>query len=158
MILPESWAAVLNVFAPVFVRRGTFRMFTVLATGMVAQTGRRTVVGMLAGAGMAQKVSFHAACRFFSAAVWDVDRLGLAAAGLIVRCLLDPDEPIVVALDDTLFKRWGRKVHHVFWTHCAMRRSVISPAQRGEIGGISLDPMAYPEPKGKIGDSSLPEN
>jgi len=116
------------------------------------------VVGMLAGAGMAQKVSFHAACRFFSAAVWDVDRLGLAAAGLIVRCLLDPDEPIVVALDDTLFKRWGRKVHHVFWTHCAMRRSVISPAQRGEIGGISLDPMAYPEPKGKIGDSSLPEN
>jgi DDE superfamily endonuclease len=149
---------VLQVFAPVFARRGTFRLFTVLATGMVAQTGRRTVVGMLAGAGMAQKISFHAACRFFSHAVWDVDRLGLAAAGLIVRCLLGPGEPIVVAVDDTLFKRWGRKVHYAFWTHCAMRRSVISPAQRGEMGGISLDPMAYPEPKGKIGDSSLPEN
>src|SRR5664280_2573012 len=99
MILPESWAVVLQVFAPVFVRRGTLRMFTLLATGMAAQTGRRTVVGMLAGAGMAQRISFHAACRFFSAAVWDVARLGLAAAGLIVRCLLGPDEPIVVAVD-----------------------------------------------------------
>jgi SRSO17 transposase len=104
MILPESWAAVLQVFAPVFARRGTFRMFMVLATGMVAQTGRRSVVGMLAGAGMAQKISFHAACRFFSHSVWDIDRLGLAAAGLIVRSLLGPDEPIVVAVDDTLFK------------------------------------------------------
>jgi hypothetical protein len=130
----------------------------VLATGMIAQTGRRSVVGMLAGAGMARQLSFHAACRFFSAAVWDVDRLGLAAAGFIVTHLLDPQAPIVVAVDDTLFRRWGRKIHNVFWTHCAMRRSVISPAQRGEIGGISLDPMAYPEPKGKIGDSSLPEN
>jgi hypothetical protein len=41
---------------------------------------------------------------------------------------------------------------------CAMRCSVISLAQRGEIGGKSLDPMANPEPKGKIGDNSMPEN
>ena len=138
MIMPESWAVVLNVFAPVFARRGTFRMFTVLATGMVAQTGRRTVVGMLAGAGMAQRMSFHAACRFFSSAVWDVDRLGLAAAGLIVRCLLGPDEAIVVALDDTLFKRWGRKVHHVFWTHdgSAQGKAKIGRGNRWVIAGI----------------------
>jgi DDE superfamily endonuclease len=138
MILPESWAAVLQVFAPVFARRGTFRIFTVLATGLVAQTGRRTVVGMLAGAGMAQRLSFHAACRFFSHAVWDIDRLGLAAAGLIVRCLLDPSEPIVVAVDDTLFKRWGRKVHHVFWTHdgSAQGKNKIGRGNRWIIAGI----------------------
>jgi len=34
---------------------------------------------------------------------------------------------------------------------CAMRCVVISPAQRGEIGGISLDPMANPESKDKMG-------
>jgi hypothetical protein len=45
-----------------------------------------------------------------------------------------------------------------FWALCAMGRSVISPAQRGEIGGTSLDPMAYPAPKGKIGDKSMPGN
>ena len=41
---------------------------------------------------------------------------------------------------------------------CAMRCSVISLAQRGEIGGRSLDPMANPEPKGNIGDNSMPGN
>jgi hypothetical protein len=41
---------------------------------------------------------------------------------------------------------------------CAMRCSIISPAQRGEIGGISLDPMANPAPKGNIGDGSMPGN
>jgi hypothetical protein len=138
MIMPESWALILNVFAPVFARRGTFRLFTVLSTGMVAQTGRRTVVGMLAGAGMAQRISFHAACRFFSAAVWDADRLGLAAAGLIVRCLLSPGEPIVVAVDDTLFKRWGRKVHHAYWTHdgAAQGKNKIGRGNRWVIAGI----------------------
>ena len=126
------------MFASVFARRGTFRMFTVLATGMVAQTGRRTVVGMLAGAGMAQRISFHAACRFFSAAVWDVDRLGLAAAGLIVRCLLGPGDPIVIAVDDTLFKRWGRKIHHVYWTHdgSAQGKNKIGRGNRWIIAGI----------------------
>ena len=138
MILPESWAVVLQVFAPVFARRGTFRVFTVLATGMVAATGRRTVVGMLAGAGMARQLSFHAACRFFSSAVWDADRLGLAAAGFIVDHLLDPQAPIVVAVDDTLFRRWGRRIHHVFWTHdgSAQGKAKIGRGNRWIVAGI----------------------
>ena len=111
MILPGSWAGVLEPCRPVFRRRGTFVLFTVLATGMVAATGRRSVVGMLAGARMAQQISFHAACRFFSCAVWDIDRLGLVVARLIVTRLLGPGEPVTVVIDDTLFKRWGRHVH-----------------------------------------------
>jgi hypothetical protein len=97
------------------------------------------VVGMLAGAGMASRISFHAACRFFSAAVWDVDQLGLAAAGFVVTHLLDPGAPVVVALDDTLFKRWGRQVvHHAFWTHdgAAQGKSKIGRGNRWIIAGI----------------------
>ena len=41
---------------------------------------------------------------------------------------------------------------------CATRRSFVCPAKRGEIGGISLDPMANPEPKGHLGDNSMPGN
>jgi hypothetical protein len=51
MVPPESWVVVLNVFAPVFARWATFRIFTLLANGMVAATGRRTVVGMPTGVG-----------------------------------------------------------------------------------------------------------
>jgi amino acid transporter len=34
---------------------------------------------------------------------------------------------------------------------CATRRGAISLAQRGEMGGISLDPMTDPKPKGANG-------
>ena len=138
MILPESWAALLEMFRPVFRRRGTFTLFTVLATGMVAQTGRRTVVGMLSGARMAGTISFHAACRFFSQAVWDVDRLGLIAARLIVERLVDENAPITVVIDDTLFKRWGRKVYHAFWTHdgAAQGGKGIARGNRWVVAGI----------------------
>ena len=44
------------------------------------------------------------------------------------------------------------------YDYCAMRRSVISPVQRGEMGGISLDPMAYPAPKGNTGTIACQEN
>jgi hypothetical protein len=113
-------------------------MFTILATGLVARTGRRSVVGMLAGAGMAGQVSFHAACRFFSHAVWDIDQLGLAVARLIVTRLLPAGEPIVVVLDDTLFRRWGRKVYHAFWTHdgAAQGKHRIGRGNRWVIAGI----------------------
>ena len=138
MTLPASWAVLLEMFRPAFRRRGTFTLFTVLATGMIAQTGRRSVVGMLSGAGMATAVSFHSACRFFSQAVWDVDQLGLVAARLIVARLLDVDAAITVVVDDTLFKRWGRKVHHAFWTHdgAAQGGKKIARGNRWVVAGI----------------------
>jgi hypothetical protein len=115
--LPASWRMLLETLRPVFRRSSTFGLFALLATGLVARTARRTVVGMLAGAGMAAVVSFHSACRFFSHYTWDTDRLGLAVAALIVDRLLDADAPITAVVDDTLFRRWGKKVHHAFWTH-----------------------------------------
>jgi len=138
MILPPSWAVVLETLRPGFARRGTFTVFCVLATGMVAQTSRRSVVGMLSGARMAQTVSFHAACRFFSHAVWDIDRLGLLVTRLIVDRLLGPDEAITVVVDETLFKRWGRKVSHAFWTHdgSAQGKNKIARGNRWAVAGI----------------------
>ena len=138
MILPGSWAGVSEPLRPVFRRRGTFVLFTVLATGMVAMVGRRSVVGMLAGARMAQQISFHAACRFFSHAVWDVDRLGLVVARMVVARLLGPGEPVTVVIDDTLFKRWGRHVHGAFWTHdgAAQGGKKIARGNRWVVAGI----------------------
>ena len=90
LTLPGIWGELLQMMRPVFRRSSTFGLFALLATGLVTRTTRRTVVGMLAGAGMAAVVSFHSACRFFSQYAWDTDRLGLAVARLIVDRLL-PD-------------------------------------------------------------------
>ncbi len=115
--LPATWRGLLEMFRPAFRRSRTFGLFVLLATGLVAQAARRTVVGMLVGAGVAAVVSFHACCRFFSHHRWDVDRIGLVLARLIVDRLLDAGAPIVVVVDDTLFRRWGPKVFGAFWTH-----------------------------------------
>jgi hypothetical protein len=44
-------------------------------------------------------------------AVWDIDRLGLSVARLIVTRLLTQGEPITAMIDDTLFKCWGCTVY-----------------------------------------------
>jgi hypothetical protein len=139
-MLPDSWSAVCEPLAAAFRRRATFRMFLILAAGMVAQRGRHSVVGMLSGAGMAGTVSFHAACRFFSHAVWDKDKLGLLVARLVVEWLLPAGVPLVVACDDTLFHRWGRKVHHAFWTHdgAAQGAAKIGRGNRWIIAGLAV--------------------
>jgi len=53
--------------------------------------------------------------RFFSAARWDTDVLGTVVIRLIVGWLVPMGEPLVIAVDDTMFRRWGRKVHGAYW-------------------------------------------
>ena len=48
--------------------------------------------------------------RFFSHARWSAEDLGLVLAKLIVALLMPDGEPVLVAIDDTLFQRTGRKV------------------------------------------------
>lgn len=138
LTLPPSWLELLETFRPAFRRSSTFGVFVVLATGLVTRSTRRTVVGMLAGTSMAAVVSFHSACRFFSTHVWDTDRLGLTIARLIVDRLVPAHAPITVAVDDTLFPRWGKKVHHAFWTHdgAAQGPAKLGRGNRWVIAGI----------------------
>jgi len=138
LTLPASWCAVLDTFRPAFRRSSTFALFALLATGLVSQAMRRTVVGMLAATGMATIVSFHSCCRFFSHHAWDADRLGLALARLIVSKLLPAGSPIEVVVDDTLFRRWGRRVHAAFWTHdgSAQDPNALGRGNRWVIVGI----------------------
>jgi hypothetical protein len=64
--------------------------------------------------------------------------MGLIAARLIVTRLLSPGEPVTVVIDDTLFKRWGRQVHHAFWTHdgAAQGGKKIARGNRWVVAGI----------------------
>jgi hypothetical protein len=48
---------------------------------------------------------------------WDVDGLGLALARVVVAAFGIDGQSLLVAVDDTLFHRYGRKVFGVFWQH-----------------------------------------
>jgi hypothetical protein len=116
LTLPPSLMALLATFEPCFTVP-TFRTFCALAAGFLAQTGRRTVCGMLTGAGLSRVWRHDRAHRFFSAARWSAEDLGLVLAKLTVMLLVPDGEPVLVAIDDTLFKRTGRKVHAIGWFH-----------------------------------------
>ncbi|MGH3555389.1 MAG: IS701 family transposase, partial [Mycobacterium sp.] len=73
------------------------------------------VTWMSAAAGMAGR--WRRACWFFSSAVWDIDDLGVAVARLVVKYLLSDADPIVVAVDGTFFKRWGKEVFQARWAY-----------------------------------------
>jgi hypothetical protein len=112
--MPATWRDLLEELLPAFRRRSTHALFMALACGMIL-AGRRTVVAMAAAAGMAER--FRRACWFFSHAAWDADELGLAVARLIVKYLLAGGEPVIVAVDGTLFRRWGKKVAQARWAY-----------------------------------------
>ncbi|WP_438289547.1 IS701 family transposase [Streptomyces sp. HUAS TT7] len=99
-----------------------FHPFAALVTGLIAQTGQSTVCGMLSGAGAEQVWSHDRAHAFFSRAVWSADLLGAALSHLVVRLLLDEDAPLVAAVDDTLFKRCGRRIFGAAWQHYGAAR------------------------------------
>ena len=102
LTLPSTLSRVLDPFRPCFTTP-TFATFTALVAGLVAQPVERTVCGMLTGAGLARVWHHCRAHRFFSAARWCPQRVGLVAAGLVVAHLLPDGTPITVAVDDTLF-------------------------------------------------------
>jgi hypothetical protein len=114
--LPASLAGVLSVFGSCFTVP-TFATFSALVAGLVAQPGRRTVCGMLVGAGLSRVWHHGRAHWFFAGARWSVDTLGLALAALVVEQLLAAHAPIVLVVDDTLFRRSGRKVAGAGWCY-----------------------------------------
>ncbi len=122
LCLPVSLNELLLLFAPCF-SRPTYQTFRALVGGQISQTGLRTVTGMLVGARLSGVWHHARAHRFFSHARWSVDQLGLEIAALIVERLTEPGAPVLVAVDDTLLHRLGRKIHACFWHHDATANS-----------------------------------
>jgi transposase len=114
--LPASLAGLLLALRPCFTGP-SFRTFCGLVAGLAGQVRRRTVCGMLLGAGLSRCWPHDRAHYFFARAAWELDELGLAVARLVVARLVPPGQPVVVAVDDSLFRRSGRKVFGVAWQH-----------------------------------------
>jgi hypothetical protein len=114
--LPASLMVLLAVLRPCFTGP-SFRTFAVLVAGLIAQPARRTITGMLTGAGLTRVVHHGRAHWFFAGARWSADQVGLAVAGLVVARLVPADAPVLIAVDDSLFRRSGRRVHGAAWCH-----------------------------------------
>jgi DDE superfamily endonuclease len=116
LTLPGSLMALLGALRPCF-SAPSFRTFCGLAAGLAGQPRRRTVVGMLLGAGLSRAWPHDRAHYFFARARWEIDELGLAVARLAVPLLVPAGAPLTVAVDDSLFRRAGRKVYGAGWQY-----------------------------------------
>ncbi|MEV0372468.1 transposase [Streptomyces sp. NPDC050636] len=95
----------------------SFSTFAALVTGLIANTGRGTVTGMLLGVNLTRHWSHDRAHSFFARARWDPQTLGAALSHLVVRSVVPDGGVLTVAVDDTLFKRRGKKVFGTAWQY-----------------------------------------
>src|SRR5919108_3288167 len=125
--VPPSLAVVLEMLRCCFTVP-SFTTFCALMIGLVRRVGPGTVTGMLAGAGLSHRWPHDRAHSFFSRARWCPDQLGLLLARVIVRYLIPAGAALEVAVDDTLFRRSGKKVAQACWAHDGAARA---PAKIG---------------------------
>jgi hypothetical protein len=109
--LPASLLEILSALRPCF----TARSFVTFC-GLAGQT-RRTVTGMLLGACLQRAWPHDRAHYFFARARWELDQIGLGIAQIVVLTLVPPGADLRIAVDDSVFRRSGRKVHGAAWQH-----------------------------------------
>jgi hypothetical protein len=125
--VPASLMTLLAVFSPLFTAP-SFARSPAWPAGSWPRAGSGRSAGMLSGAGLSRAWPHDRAHWFFSRARWDAGALGLATALLVVSLVVPAGAPVEVAVDDTLFKRRGKKVWAASWFHDG---SAPEPAKTG---------------------------
>ena len=108
MELPPDILSILAHFAPLFATR-TWPKAQLLAVGTVLTIGRSTVASALPVMGRGQERDFTNYHRLLNRDAWSCRLAGRILLGLIL-VVLPAGVPLVLAADDTLERRNGRKI------------------------------------------------
>jgi hypothetical protein len=106
--LPPQMVQVLAPFVPLFSKR-VFRHARVLLIGAILAPGTRTVSSALRAMGLDRERRFHRYHRVLSRASWSSLEAGRVLLGLLVEAFV-PEGPLVVGIDETLERRWAKKI------------------------------------------------
>ena len=96
-------------FAPLFSKR-VFRHVQVLVAGAILAPGKRTVASALRAMGLDQEKRFHRYHRVLSRARWSSREVARVLLGLLVEAFVPEGSPLIVGIDETLERRYGRKI------------------------------------------------
>jgi hypothetical protein len=106
--LPPDVFTMIRVFAPVFTKR-VWQRAQVLLIGAILTPGQRTVAAVLRVMGLSDEKGFKNYHRVLSRARWS----GLATSRMLLKLLVKTFAPrgrLVVGIDDTIERRWGRQI------------------------------------------------
>ena len=96
-------------FAPLFSKR-VWQHARVLLVGAILAPGARTVSSALRAMGLDQEKRFHRYHRVLSRASWSSLEVSRLLLGLLVEAFVPEGAPLVVGIDETLERRYGKKI------------------------------------------------
>ena len=134
--LPPQMVQALAPFAPLF-SRCVFRHVQVLLAGAILAPGKSTVASALRAMGLGQEKRFHRYHRVLSRAVWSSREVARVLLGLLVETFVPEGDPLVVGIDETLERRYGKKIsaRGVYrYLRCAPPTKTSSRAAYSKVG------------------------
>jgi hypothetical protein len=107
-IVPPAIVSLMTAFRDFFTAP-VWDHVLVLVTGAVLTTGKRTVSAVLRIMGLADAADFALYHHVLSQAHWDSRVIARKLLSLILERLL-PGGPVIIGIDDTIERRWGKKI------------------------------------------------
>lgn len=106
--LPTRMLHLLNPFVPLFSKR-LWPQVQVLLAGTILAPGKRTVTAALRAMGLENTEQFQRYHRVLNRAAWSARETSRVLLGLLVQTFVR-DGPLVIGVDETLERRWGKKI------------------------------------------------
>jgi hypothetical protein len=106
--LPARFAGIIIAFAPLFVHRSWKHAQVLLISALLAP-GQRTVASLLRIAGLSRERHFVNYHRILNRASWSPRSGARLLLGLLVDAFV-PNGPVIMAVDDTIERRRGRRI------------------------------------------------
>ena len=107
--LPPKMVQALVPFAPLFSKR-VWQHAQLLVVGAILAPGKRTVASALRATGLGRERRFHRYHRVLSRAGWSSLKVSRVLLGLLVEAFVPEGSPLVVGIDETLERRYGKKI------------------------------------------------
>ena len=107
-MLPSGFAPFLLTFAPLF-SFCVWERAQLLLLGAILAPGKRTVCSILRIVGLGSEEHFQNYHRVLNRARWNSRAASQILLSLLVNAFA-PSGPLIVGLDDTIERRWGRKI------------------------------------------------
>lgn len=109
IILPTEIMTILAPFRQIFSRR-IWCWVQILTVGAILAPGKRTVTSVLHVMGLKDEPQFQNYHRVLNRACWSPLAVSQVLLNLLVKVFVPADQPLLLAGDETLERRWGRRI------------------------------------------------
>ena len=107
-LLPKEFLPLILTFAPLF-SKPVWESAIVLLVGAILAPGKRTVSAILRVMGLQHEQHFQNYHRVLSRAVWSSRHASRLLFQQVVS-VFAPDGVLVMGIDDTIERRWGKRI------------------------------------------------